>query len=84
MSIIKTTRDLFEEYEEISALCHNQNEHIFITNNGKKDLVILSVEEYERICALHSLHNAWMQVCVIYAKDVSLISTKPLRKLKKS
>ena len=57
MSIIKNTHDLFEEYEGISALCHNQNEHIFITNNGKKDLVILSVEEYERICALHSLHQ---------------------------
>lgn len=57
MSVIKTTTELFENFEEISELCRTQNEHIFIANNGKKELVILSIDEYERICALHSLHH---------------------------
>ena len=57
MSVIKTITELIENFEEISKLCRTQNEHIFITNNGKKDLVILSIDEYERICALHSLHH---------------------------
>ena len=57
MSVIKTTTELIENLEEFSELCRTQNEHIFITNNGKKDLVILSIDEYERICALHLLHQ---------------------------
>ena len=57
MSVIKTTTELIENFEEISELCRTQNKHIFITNNGKKDLVILSIDEYERICALHLLHQ---------------------------
>ena len=57
MSVIKTTTELIENFEENSELCRTQNEHIFITNNGKKDLVILSIDEYERICALHLLHQ---------------------------
>ena len=57
MSVIKTTTELIKNFEEISKLCRTQNEHIFITNNGKKDLVILSIDEYERICALHLLYQ---------------------------
>ena len=57
MSVIKTTTELIENLEEISELCRTQNEHIFITKNGKKDLVILAIDEYERICGLHLLHQ---------------------------
>ena len=57
MSVIKTTTELIENFEKISELCRTQNEHILITTNGKKDLVILSIDEYERICALHLLHQ---------------------------
>ena len=57
MSVIKTTTELIENFEEISELCRTQNENIFITTNGNKDLVILSIDEYELICALHLLHQ---------------------------
>lgn len=33
---------------EISELCHTKNEPIFITKNGYGDLVIMSIETYER------------------------------------
>lgn len=34
---------------EISELCHAKNEPIFITKNGYGDLVIMSMETYERL-----------------------------------
>lgn len=36
---------------EISELCHAKNEPIFITKNGYGDLVIMSMETYERLTA---------------------------------
>ena len=36
---------------EISELCHAQNEPVFITKNGYGDLVIMSMETYEALTA---------------------------------
>lgn len=33
---------------EISEMCHSRNEPVYITKNGYGDLVIMSVETYER------------------------------------
>lgn len=33
----------------ISDLCHEKNEPVFITKNGYGDLVVMSIEAYERI-----------------------------------
>lgn len=32
---------------EISEMCHNTNEPVFITKNGYGDMVIMSMEVYE-------------------------------------
>jgi prevent-host-death family protein len=42
---------------EISELCHKQDEPIFITKNGYGDLVIMSVETYDRKLALVELYK---------------------------
>ena len=34
---------------EISELCHAKNEPLFITKNGYGDLVVMSIETYEKI-----------------------------------
>ena len=47
MPIIKPCADLRNNYNEISKLCHNTNEPVFITKNGVNDLVLLSDESYE-------------------------------------
>jgi len=39
----------------ISTLCHEANAPIFITKNGYSDLVIMSVETYERELALTNI-----------------------------
>lgn len=42
---------------EISDLCHSKNEPIFITKNGHGDLVIMSIETYEREIALADVYK---------------------------
>jgi prevent-host-death family protein len=41
---------------EISEICHAQQEPIFITKNGYGDLVIMSIETYERQIALPDIY----------------------------
>ena len=40
---------------EISETCHQSNEPIFITKNGYGDLVVMSIETYERQLAKATL-----------------------------
>jgi prevent-host-death family protein len=42
---------------EISELCHAQNEPIFITKNGYGDLVVMSIETYDKQFALLELYK---------------------------
>lgn len=37
MSIIKSSIDLRNSYNDISTFCHNTNEPLFITKNGRGD-----------------------------------------------
>ena len=34
---------------ELSALCHKQTEPVFVTKNGYGDLVVMSIETYDRM-----------------------------------
>ena len=56
MAIIRPCADLRNNYNEISKICHETNEPMYITKNGTNDLVILSNEAYERIERLVSEH----------------------------
>lgn len=42
---------------EISELCHRHNEPIFITKNGYGDLVVMSMDTYERQLALVDVYK---------------------------
>lgn len=42
---------------EISELCHSKDEPIFITKNGYGDLVIMSIETYEREMTLAEVYK---------------------------
>ncbi|KGP76229.1 hypothetical protein JT05_05960 [Desulfosporosinus sp. Tol-M] len=57
MATIRPSSDLRNKYNEISEFCHTYREPVFITKNGKGDLVILSNAEYERLCGKHDLHH---------------------------
>ncbi|HBQ86238.1 MAG TPA: antitoxin PHD [Syntrophomonas sp.] len=57
MATIRPSSDLRNKYNEISEFCHTYQEPVFITKNGKGDLVILSNAEYERLSGKHELHR---------------------------
>ena len=42
---------------EISELCHSQQEPIFITKNGYGDLVVMSIAAYEKQLALLEIYQ---------------------------
>lgn len=56
MPQIRPIKDL-RKTTEISALCHESNEPIFITKNGYGDLVVMSIEAYERTLAKLELYQ---------------------------
>lgn len=49
MSVIRPCADLRNNYNEISKICHETKQPIFITKNGTNDLVILSDDVYEEM-----------------------------------
>ena len=55
MPIIKSSTDLRNNYNEISILCHQQDDAIFITKNGRGDLAVMSIEAYNMLCELNGL-----------------------------
>jgi len=44
--IIKPSTVLRNEYNEISSLCKEKMEPVFLTKNGEGDLVVMSIEAY--------------------------------------
>ena len=42
---------------EISRICHEKDEPIFVTKNGYGDMVLMSMETYERSMARAELFN---------------------------
>ena len=57
MATIRPSSDLRNNYNEISEFCHRYNEPVYITKNGKGDLVVLSNAEYERLCGKNELYR---------------------------
>lgn len=56
MPQIRPIKDL-RNTTEISELCHQNKEPIFITKNGYGDLVIMSLETYEKSLAKLDLYQ---------------------------
>lgn len=51
MENIRPSADLRNKYNEMSSLCKETREPIFITVNGRGDTVLLSIEEYKQMQA---------------------------------
>jgi prevent-host-death family protein len=75
MPTIRPSADLRNNYNEISELCHEYKEPVFITKNGTGDLAVMSIETYELLAGkleLYSLINEGLD-------QVKNEKTKPLR-----
>jgi prevent-host-death family protein len=57
MPNIKPISDLRNKANEISEFCHHEYEPVFITKNGVGDLVVMSIEMYERQQTLLGLYG---------------------------
>jgi prevent-host-death family protein len=57
MTLIKPISDLRNKANEISDLCHSENQPVFITKKGKGDLVVMSHAHYDRISTLLELYR---------------------------
>lgn len=57
MPNIRPISDLRNNANEISEFCHREHEPVFITKNGVGDLVVMSVDVYERQQALIELYG---------------------------
>ncbi len=49
MPVIKPISDLRNNFKSISFECHENGEPVYLTKNGKGDLVVMSIEEFEKI-----------------------------------
>ena len=57
MPNIRPISDLRNNANEISDFCRRTREPVYITRNGSGDMVVLSIEEYERQQALIDLYG---------------------------
>ena len=57
MPTIRPISDLRNKANEISRICHESGEPVFITKNGEGDLVVMSLAAWERERARLELHG---------------------------
>ncbi|MFN7975534.1 MAG: type II toxin-antitoxin system Phd/YefM family antitoxin [Acidobacteriota bacterium] len=57
MPTIRPISDLRNRANEISRICHESGDPVFITKNGRDDLVVMSVAAYERERARFELYR---------------------------
>ena len=51
MPEIRPSADLRNSYTEISDYCHTTGKPVYITRNGRSDLVVVSPEVFDRVCS---------------------------------
>ena len=61
---------------EISEACHKQDEPIFITKNGYGDLVVMSIEAYERKFALLEVYKKLAEAESQVEKGIPLLKAE--------
>ena len=78
--IIKPSTALRNDYGSISDLAHTEDAPIYITKNGEGDLVIMSIDAYERreevlklrakIEPVYSIEESRKRLEAIYGQDL--------------
>ncbi len=80
MAIIKPISDLRNKARELSRLCHESGEPVFITKNGEGDMVLMSLAAYEQLRASLELYRLLDEAEADVAAGDRGISVAALRK----
>jgi prevent-host-death family protein len=78
MPIIRPISDIRNKFNSISEVCHREQEPVFLTKNGQGDLVVMSIELYEKQQTLIDLYQKLGEAEDESNKDSSKISHKDL------
>jgi prevent-host-death family protein len=78
MPLIRPISDLRNRALEISEICHAEDQAIFITRNGKGDMVVMSQAHYERLLSQLELYQKLSEAEVLDAAGESGISHQDL------
>ncbi|MGN0484879.1 MAG: type II toxin-antitoxin system Phd/YefM family antitoxin [Lachnospiraceae bacterium] len=73
MPTIKSSSELKNNYNKISTFCHTYSEPVFITQNGKCDLAVMSIETYETLTSRFELYGLLKDGL----DDIASSNTKP-------
>ncbi|MDR1088449.1 MAG: type II toxin-antitoxin system Phd/YefM family antitoxin [Coriobacteriales bacterium] len=57
MPLIKSSTDLRNHYNEVSTVCHDTGEPVFITKNGRGDLAVMSIDVFEDLTGKKELYQ---------------------------
>jgi len=57
MPNIRSSTDLRNNYNDISAFCHETCEPVFITRNGQGDLAVMSIDAYDELTGMKELYR---------------------------
>lgn len=57
MPTIRSSTDLRNSYNEISAFCHASGEPVFVTKNGRGDLAVMSIDTFNELMAKYELYR---------------------------
>ena len=68
-------RDL-KKTAEISDMCHNSEEPIYITKNGYGDMVIMSMETYEELLSTNQIDKAIFEAEREVAEGAELLDAR--------
>ena len=92
MPVIKPITDL-RNTNEISELCHKQQQPVFITKNGYGDLLVMSMETYDELLSTNhidkakagfadpksAIYNAWEKTWLLNITSVRFKIIKALK-----
>ncbi|TDX43026.1 type II toxin-antitoxin system Phd/YefM family antitoxin [Orenia marismortui] len=74
MPNIRPVSDLRNNFKQISEICHEDGEPIFLTKNGHGDMVVMSIDLYEKQKALLELYKKLSDAEIESQSGVSKIS----------
>jgi prevent-host-death family protein len=80
MPLIRPISDLRNRAVEISKLCHSEDQPVFITRNGKGDMVVMSQAHYERLQSMIELYQKLGEAEVLDAAGERGITHEKLMK----